>query len=97
MDNLLQRLQEANRTAAKLERLILRMKQENDQLQKMLEVLEGKLEEKERDYEEMVEKYEAVKLAKSLSPNSNGNHEAVHEKIDLYLKEIDICLKNFGE
>lgn len=97
MDNLLQRLQEANRTATKLEWLILRIKQENDQLLKKVSDLSNQLEDKGKDLDEMVEKYEAMKLVKSISADSNGNQDAVHEKIELYLKEIDICLKNFGE
>ena len=99
MDEFLQRLQATNRKAAKLERLLLRLKQENSQLLNQITELESTIEEKERSFHEMKEKYEAAKLVSNMSLE-NGNHqdkEAVQAMIEEYIKEIDICLKNFGE
>ena len=99
MDEFLQRLQATNRKAAKLERLLLRLKQENGQLLKQIAELEKALGEKEHSYNEIQEKYEAVKLVKSMNNGTEAHHdkEAVQAMIEEYIKEIDICLKNFGD
>jgi predicted nucleic acid-binding Zn-ribbon protein len=98
MDNLLPRLQATNRKAAKLERLLLRLKQEKHQLLDQIAELNDALEAKEKEYAEMHEKYEALKLAKSIGTgNGTYDKEAVQNMIEDYIKEIDICLKNFGD
>lgn len=95
MDGLLHKIQETNRKAAKLERLLLRLKQERDEFEKKVVELEKIIEGKDATIEELEEKYEMVKVAKSMT---NGqNLEEVYAKIDDYIKEIDICLKNFGD
>ncbi|MEL6250470.1 MAG: hypothetical protein AAFR87_00560 [Bacteroidota bacterium] len=95
MDELLRRLQETNRKAIKLERLILRMKEEKDKLRSNFDALKTEMASRDTELNEMQEKYEAVKLAKQISPDTD--RKAVQEKIDLYIKEIDACLKRFGE
>jgi len=95
MDELLRRLQETNRKAVKLERLILRMKEEKDKLRSNFDALKTEMASRDTELNEMQEKYEAVKLAKQISPDTD--RKAVQEKIDLYIKEIDACLKRFGE
>ena len=95
MDELLRRLQETNRKAIKLERLILRMKEEKDKLRNNFDALRTEMASRDTELNEMQEKYEAVKLAKQISPDTD--RKAVQEKIDLYIKEIDACLKRFGE
>ena len=95
MDELLRRLQETNRKAIKLERLILRMKEEKDKLRNNFDALKTQMASRDTELNEMQEKYEAVKLAKQISPDTD--RKAVQEKIDLYIKEIDACLKRFGE
>lgn len=95
MDELLRRLQETNRKAVKLERLILRMKEEKDKLRNNFDALKTEMASRDTELNEMQEKYEAVKLAKQISPDTD--RKAVQEKIDLYIKEIDACLKRFGE
>ena len=95
MENLLRKLQENNRKAAKLERLILRLKEDNGKLHKQLRDLRKAVEAKEEAYTEILEKYEAVKLVKHI--DNDQDKAAIQAKIDLYIKEIDACLKNFGE
>ena len=95
MDELLRRLQETNRKAVKLERLILRMKEEKEKLRTNFDALKTEMASRDTELNEMQEKYEAVKLAKQISPDTD--RKAVQEKIDLYIKEIDACLKRFGE
>ncbi|MDW3650384.1 MAG: hypothetical protein R8P61_25135 [Bacteroidia bacterium] len=95
MDELLRRLQETNRKAIKLERLILRMKEEKDKLRNNFDALKTEMASRDVELNDMQEKYEAVKLAKQISPDTD--RKAVQEKIDLYIKEIDACLKRFGE
>ncbi|MEM6804765.1 MAG: hypothetical protein AAF696_25430 [Bacteroidota bacterium] len=95
MDELLRRLQESNRKAAKLERLVLRMKEDKEKLRSNFDALKTEMASREEELEGMKEKYEAVKLAKHMDPSTD--RKAVQEKIDLYIKEIDACLKRFGE
>ena len=95
MNDFLQKLQTSNRKAAKLERLVLNLIQERGQLLQEIVKLKDELSEKENSHSEIQEKYEALKLVKSM-----GNHhdkEAVQATIEEYIKEIDICLKNFGD
>ncbi|MEZ4777361.1 MAG: hypothetical protein R3D00_29560 [Bacteroidia bacterium] len=95
MDELLHKFQGTNQKAAKLERLLLRLRQEHDQMKEKIEELTQALEEKDREMAALTEKYEAVKLVKSI--NNGQDLQAVQAKIDDYIKEIDICLKNFGD
>jgi len=95
MDELLRRLQETNRKAAKLERIILRMNEEKEKLRGHLDALKTEVASQEVTIVEMQGKHEAVKLAKHIGPDTD--RKAVQEKIDLYIKEIDACLKRFGE
>ncbi|MDX2247664.1 MAG: hypothetical protein SF052_12845 [Bacteroidia bacterium] len=95
MDELLQKFQGTNQKAAKLERLLLRLRQDHDQMQAKIEALTKALEEKDREITALTEKYEALNRAKSL--NNGPDVQAIQAKIDDYLKEIDICLKNFGD
>lgn len=95
MVNLLPKLQEIGRKLTKLERVIVRLRKENQQLSERVQELEKELDGMQQEQKSTEEKYEAIKLVKSLPPQSDLT--AVHEKIDLYLKEIDICLKNFGD
>ena len=95
MENLLRKLQETNRKAAKLERLILRLQEDNGKLQEQLRNMQKAVEAKDEAYSEMKEKYEAVKLVKHI--DNDQDKAAIQAKIDLYIKEIDACLRNFGE
>lgn len=95
MVNVLPKLQEIGRKIAKLERVIVRLKKENQQLEEQVKELQHQLNGEQEAHKIVQEKYEAVKLVKSLPQNLDV--AAVQEKIDLYLKEIDICLKNFGD
>ena len=95
MDELLLKLQEANQSIVILAQRIKKVKEEKETLLQKIESLEQTIDDKQRDYEEMVERYEAVKLVKSIeNPELKAS---VQEKIDWYLKEIDTCLKNFGD
>ncbi|MEO0898255.1 MAG: hypothetical protein AAFY71_17720 [Bacteroidota bacterium] len=95
MNDLLLRLQELNRKVGRLEKQLESLHEERHDLEQKLENSEKALLQATKNYEEMVERYEAVKLSKALV-----NPEAkltIQEKIDWYLKEIDICLNNFGD
>ncbi|MEM7370592.1 MAG: hypothetical protein AAF587_18415 [Bacteroidota bacterium] len=95
MVNLLPKLQEIGRKLTKLERVILHLRKENQQLNKRVQELEKEVRGLQEEQKTTEEKYEAIKLVKSLP--QHADLATVHEKIDLYLKEIDICLKNFGD
>jgi hypothetical protein len=64
-------------------------------LQQELATAQHALAEKDKAYSLLSEQYEALKLVKNME--NGADREAVREKIDLYLKEIDTCLKSFGE
>ena len=99
MDDIVQRLQVANRKVTKLEQLIHRLGQEKQELERRLQQLTDQTHKHDAAFTELQQKYEALKLAKGLG-NGAANEEdraAIHEKIDKYLKEIDICLKIFGD
>jgi hypothetical protein len=95
MDQLLPRLQEVSRKAHKLAQLVVRLQQDKLKLEEEKKTLIHQMKELEGRHEEALQRYEAVKLAKSL--HQTEDRETVQAKIDLYLKEIDDCLKNFGE
>lgn len=84
-----------SRKAAGVQRQLTQMAHEKNRLTARISELEAQLDRREAAYREMAEKYEAVKLAKSL--NNQADREAVLARIDLYLKEIDVCLNSFGE
>ncbi|MEL6132019.1 MAG: hypothetical protein AAFR59_01505 [Bacteroidota bacterium] len=95
MNELLLKLQEANRAVNQLMQMLEKAKEEKEALLQRVEGLEQSLDEKHKAYDELVERYEAVKLVKVIeSPEVKAS---VQEKIDWYLKEIDTCLKNFGD
>ena len=95
MNDLLLRLQELNKKVVLLEKQLSVLQGERHELEQRLEEAEEALQSKEKDYELMVERYEAVRLSKSVT--NPEDRIAIQEKIDWYLKEIDICLNNFGE
>lgn len=97
MDELLQRLQAITKKAAKLERQIIWLKEDHEHLVEEVGRLKAGLSEKDKVIAELEERYEAVSLAKSLGSASEEDRQAVQSKIDLYLKEIDFCLKSLGE
>lgn len=95
MNDLLLKLQELNKKVAKLEKQLHVLQDERNELELRLDEAEEALQAQKKDYELMTERYEAVKLGKSLT--NPEDRVAIQEKIDWYLKEIDICLNNFGE
>ncbi|MEO0471013.1 MAG: hypothetical protein AAF206_15405 [Bacteroidota bacterium] len=95
MEEILRRLQESNQKAVKLERLLGRMRETCTNLETELTQLQADLADKEQTIADLTEKYDAAKVARSL--HNGEDNEMVRSKIDLYLKEIDICLKSLGE
>ncbi|RMG73815.1 MAG: hypothetical protein D6722_03235 [Bacteroidetes bacterium] len=95
MDELVRRIEAVSRKAVAVQQQLAQLAQERDRLQERIAELEAQLSRRDADRQEMMEKYEAVKLAKSL--NNQADREAVLAQIDLYLKEIDLCLNSFGE
>lgn len=94
MDELIRRLQVLSRKAAKLEAVVETLKANNHTLQTRVSDLETGTETQAAAYQSIKEQYETLKLVKSLeTPESR---DAMKAKIDLYLKEIDLCLKSFG-
>jgi predicted transcriptional regulator len=95
MDELLRRLQDINRKAVKLEKAMQKLQAEKDRLGKELKEARAELDSKNGELNGMGERYEALKLAKSIG--NPEDRDSVMAKIDLYLKEIDICLKTLGD
>lgn len=95
MDELIRRLQVLSRKAAKLEAVVESLKTDNKTLEGRVAELENGVASQTEAYQTMVEQYETLKLVKSL--DTSESRDAIKAKIDLYLKEIDLCLKSFGE
>jgi chromosome segregation ATPase len=95
MDEVLRILQQMQRKAVRLERQVRQLQTQQEALQVQLSELESNLSQKEAAYAALEKQYEAAKMVKQLDLGEDP--ESLRTKIDLYLKEIDICLKNFGE
>jgi len=95
MEALFQKLSSLSTTIQKFEKFIQQLKLENQELREKLEELEVNIEEKEQAFNALHERYEANKAVKALV--ADENKEELVEKIDNYLKEIDICLNLFGD
>ncbi|MEO0583398.1 MAG: hypothetical protein AAF135_14330 [Bacteroidota bacterium] len=95
MNELLLKLQEANRAVNQLMQMLEKAKEEKEILSRKVVELEQSIDDKQHAYDELIERYEAIKLVKVIeNPEVKAS---VQEKIDWYLKEIDTCLKNFGD
>jgi chromosome segregation ATPase len=95
MDELLRQIQQVQRKARQMGQQLEKMQARQAALQQQLMEAREALSEKEKAFALLTEQYEALKLIKSM--DNGTDREAVREKIDLYLKEIDTCLKSFGE
>ncbi len=95
MDEILLRLQKATRKTAKLEQLTLRLLAERGQLRDVVSQLTEELEQLKTQHDDLQTKHKALKLVKSL--NSETDRVIIEKKIDAYIKEIDACLKTFGD
>ncbi len=94
MDELVQHLQQLNHKVSQLEQLITTLQAEKRELFEEMTTIRQTLDDREREYEKLMEKYEAAKMIKGL--NKELSNDGLKDKIDQYLKEIDICLKYFG-
>jgi len=95
MEEILQSLQGLQRKAARLEREVSRLKAEKAEVEQRLLDMEARLQTQQEAYEDLSQHYEAAKVVGTLGKTED--REALKAQIDLYLKEIDICLNNFGE
>lgn len=95
MDEILRRLQKSKQKLDLLEQTLQQVVEEREQLLSELDSLREELAIQSKAYDELAERYEALKVVKSL--NGEVDREAIRKQIDLYLEEIDICLKNLGE
>lgn len=97
MDEILRILQQVQRKAARLERQMVQTQTRREALEARVSELEDRLLQQQTAYASLEQKYEAAKTVQQLSLDLGEDQESLREKIDLYLQEIDICLKNFGE
>lgn len=95
MNEILLRLQELSSVVNHLEKRLRQSQTERKALTDRIAALEAALQAKEQAHEDFIHKYEALKLSKSIS--SPQERADVQQKIDLYLKEIDLCLKQLGD
>ena len=95
MDEILLTLQQVHRKVARLEREIDQLRQAKAEAEAQVQDLAAQVQERDEAYAALQQQYEAARAIKGLS--MEGDREALQAKIDLYLQEIDICLKNFGE
>lgn len=95
MDELIRQLGQLANTSQKLEKYVQQLKSENLELRNQIESLTLEQKQKEENFAALQERYEANKLVKGLA--DQADHKELKEKIDNYLKEIDICLNIFGD
>ncbi|MEM6262381.1 MAG: hypothetical protein AAGI38_07735 [Bacteroidota bacterium] len=95
MKDVLDRLDEIHQKVDKLSETVRRLTEENQRLQSLVEQKSGERAHYERSYHELTEKYQTLKLTKGVA-NGNGSQQALKEKIDAYIQEIDQCLKILG-
>ncbi len=95
MDEILLRLQELSRKVVKLEKSLRQAEEAKHALADRVSTLEAALQAKEEVHQGFMQKYEALKLSKSIA--SPEDRTAIQQKIDLYLEEIDLCLKSLGD
>lgn len=95
MDELIRQLSQLASTTQKLEKYVQQLKSENLALKNQVESLTLAQQEKESEFSALQERYEANKLVNGLV--ERADQEEIKDKIDNYLKEIDICLKIFGD
>jgi predicted nucleic acid-binding Zn-ribbon protein len=97
MDEILRILQQVQRKAARLERQMVQAHTRREALEARVSELEDRLLQQQAAYAALEQKYEAAKTVQQLKLDLGEDQESLRAKIDLYLQEIDICLKNFGE
>ncbi len=95
MEELLHKLETSRNLLVQLGSEISRLKRENETLSQAVQEAQGNLDDKVLECEEWKQKYEALRLAKSM--DNPEAREALQAKIDLYLNEINTCLKLFGD
>ena len=95
MDEILRILQQVQRKAARLERQVVQLQTKREALEARVGELENRLLQQQAAYAALEQQYEAAKMVRQLDVGED--RESLRNKIDLYLHEIDICLKNFGE
>ncbi len=95
MDDIFQKLQSVQRKVSRLEAQIRGMKEEQQKTDAYIEELKATLRTKDESIEALQQQYEAAQVVKQLV--DEGDRDALQAKIDLYIQEIDICLKNFGD
>ena len=68
------------------------LKIDNKKIKEDLELLQLKLKEKEKDYAELKEKYNSLKLVNAMSPD--GESVLAKKKIRKMIDDIDDCILN---
>ncbi|WNJ21330.1 hypothetical protein [Pontibacter sp. G13] len=94
MEELLLRLQTLHSKVSQLETVNQELSEVAEDLQSENETLRQSLDGRTRELEALKERYEALKLVKSL--HSLEDREIVRGHLDRFIQEIEICLKNFG-
>jgi chromosome segregation ATPase len=67
------------------------LKTENQSLRNEVESLKGSIQAKDTEYKDLLTRFENLKLAKLLVPNSDDQHEA-KLKVNRIVREIDKCI-----
>lgn len=66
-------------------------KEKNNNIEKQIKTLEAKLERTQKDYKTLEQRYNNLKLAKSLTLSAKDEHEA-KKTVSGIVREIDKCL-----
>lgn len=95
MEELIRKLQEVSRKASQMSSMITDLRAERDELRNRVSELEETVTGKEDALRTNLTQLEAARIGQLTI--DDADRQALRSQIDIYLQEIDLCLKRFGE
>lgn len=97
MEDILTQLQEVFEKSEYLNQKTQSLVEENSNLKQEIRELNDKVKSKDDAIAQLQEKFDTIKLAKSIGGSGSEDAEELKKKINQYIREIDQCLKVLGE
>lgn len=95
MEELIRKLQEVSRKASQMSSMIIDLRAERDELRSRVSELEETVTGKDDALRTNLTQLEAARIGQLTI--DDADRQALRSQIDIYLQEIDLCLKRFGE
>lgn len=95
MEELIRKLQEVSRKASQMSSMITDLRAERDELRSRVSELEETVTGKDDALRTNLTQLEAARIGQLTI--DDADRQALRSQIDIYLQEIDLCLKRFGE